>query len=109
MATIGPVTVVCTKRPTEVTTKVFTETRDFTDTITLMRGTPITVIDITTDLTITAIATTLSLGFPFLPTEPRSILDSASDADRAVSGKRGANRDGETGETGGRARRGQMV
>ena len=87
MATIAPVTVVCTKRTTEVTTKVFTETRDSTDTITLMRDTPITVIDITTDQTITAMATTLSLGFLFLPTEPKSILDSASDAAQAVSGE----------------------
>jgi hypothetical protein len=92
MSTIGPATVVCTKRPTEVTINVFTKTRDSTDTITLMRGTPITVIDITTDLTITAMATTLSLGFPFLLTEPKSILDSASDAAQGVSPSTGSGR-----------------
>jgi hypothetical protein len=88
MATIALVEVRSTKRPTEVTIKVFTETRGFTDTITIIRGIPITAAGITTDQTITAMATTLSLGFLFLPTEPESILDSAFDAVHGVSSKR---------------------
>jgi hypothetical protein len=99
MATIAPVAVRSTKRPAEVTINMFTETRDFTDTIIIIRGTPITATGITTNQTITVMATTLTLGFTFLPTEPESLLDSAFDAAQAVNGKMSAIRAGETSET----------
>ncbi len=62
----------------------FTGTMSFTDTTIIIRGTVITITDITTDHTISVMVTTHTLGFITLRTEPGSTSGSASDAAQAV-------------------------
>ncbi len=56
----------------------------FTDTIIIIRGTVITIMDIATDHTISVMVTTHTLGFITLRTEPGSTSGSVSDAAQAV-------------------------
>ena len=71
---------------TETTTKMVTGSTGFTDTIATMRGTVVTVADITTNqtATVTLAVTTLTLGYTSLPTEAEYTSGSAFDAAPSV-------------------------
>jgi hypothetical protein len=56
-------------------TKIIAGTTGLMDTIIVIRTTVIPITDLTTNQIITVMATTLTLGFTSLPTEPGSISD----------------------------------
>jgi hypothetical protein len=61
------------------------DTITFTDTTFIIRGTVITIMDITTDHTISVMVTAHTLGFITLRTEPGFTSGSASDAAHSLS------------------------